>query len=250
MRAAFLLLALAALAAPAKAEGLAAGLSEDLVRVSGDFVGTDLVVFGAVESPDPFATAEGRDIVVVVRGPDVPATVRRKEHIAGLWVNADAVTFQGLPGFYYVASTRPLSEIASLAVLERYELGLLNLKSSVVRGEREGAEAFRAAAVRLKVADGLYRQSDSGVEQLGASLFRATVPLPANVPPGSYKTEVYLFRNGAAIDAWSQPLPVDKTGFERRLFRWATEDPFVYGVVAVLLAVAMGWLSSVVLRER
>ena len=34
--------------------------------------------------------AQGRDIVVVVRGPDEPMTVRRRDRVAGVWVNRDA----------------------------------------------------------------------------------------------------------------------------------------------------------------
>ena len=36
-------------------------------------------------------------------------TVRRRDRVAGVWVNRDAATFQGMPAYYYLACTQPLS---------------------------------------------------------------------------------------------------------------------------------------------
>ena len=58
----------------------------------------DIVVFGDVEEQ---SKAAGRDIVVVVRGPDSVLTVRRRDQVAGVWINHDAASLTGMPFFYY-----------------------------------------------------------------------------------------------------------------------------------------------------
>src|SRR6202000_1860669 len=108
--------------APAWAEDLVSGVSQDIIQITSNYTGTNIVVFGAIEGPQ---AAQGRDIVVVVvRAPGEPMTVRRRDRVAGVWVNRDAARFEGLPAYYYLASTAPLSRIASQDALARYGIGL------------------------------------------------------------------------------------------------------------------------------
>ena len=107
---------LALLAGPAAAaETLVADLSEHRIRITTGFTGTDVVLFGAVES-------EG-DVVVVVRGPEQTTEVWRKGRYAGIWLNDKKVVFERVPSFYAVASNRLLREIADDAVLDRHQIG-------------------------------------------------------------------------------------------------------------------------------
>src|ERR1700675_1108177 len=101
----------------AQAEELAAGLSKDDIKISSSFTGTDLVLFGAIESEGgaSIGVVQDRDVVVVVRGPGTAVTVRRKERLGPIWINRDQRRFVGVPGFYFVASTKPLSEISDAA---------------------------------------------------------------------------------------------------------------------------------------
>ena len=80
--------------APAQAEDLVSGISQDIIQITSNYTGTNIVVFGAIEQAQ---NPQGRNIVVVVRGPDEPMTVRRRDRIAGVWINNDAAKFEGLP---------------------------------------------------------------------------------------------------------------------------------------------------------
>jgi uncharacterized protein (TIGR02186 family) len=240
------LAALVLFAVPASAaENLVSGLSQDVVQITSNYTGTDLTVFGAVEQPPAGGIG---DIVVVVRGPQTMMTVRRKDRIAGIWIN-DARARLVLPSYYFIASTRPLDGIASRETLGRYELGLANLHADPEMSDGDPAP-YAAALVRAETRKGLYRQSFGSVEMLSATLFRVHVPVPATVPRGSYNVEVYLFRDGAVISAQSTPLYVDQTGFERRLFDFAHGWPFFYGLSTVLMAIFLGWASTLFFRKR
>lgn len=235
------------------AESLIVGLSSDYVRISSSFTGTELVLFGAVEATDDVVSTEGRDIVIVVRGPGTEMTVRQKTSVGGLWINASAVAFSAMPGFYYVASTRPLNEIAAPAVLQRYQLGTANLAFTVEKaGGADVADIgkYAEAAVRLNSNEGTYYASTNDIVLTGGSLFQTRVPMPASVPVGNYRAEVYLFRNGQVISAYSAPIYVDKSGLERWLYGFAHDNTVLYGLAAVLMALAIGWLAATAFRER
>ena len=242
----FCLLALLLLATPALGdESLVSGVSQDLIQITSNYTGSDIVVFGDVEQQ---AKASGRDIVVVVRGPDTVLTVRRRDRVAGVWVNHDAASLSGMPSYYYLASTKPLKDIAPQETLARYGIGVAGLEPDTVHAHHE-IEPFRQAALRLMSGQGLYREEPAGVEFLSDTLFRAHIPVPAGVSVGQYDVEVYLLRDGNVESAQSTPLFIDQTGLERRLYNWAHDQPFGYGLAAVMMALIMGWLSSVIFRR-
>ena len=76
---------------PARGEGIVADLSNHLIAISSGFTGASVVLFGATEGKG--------DIIAVVRGPERELTVRRKGKVAGIWVNAESVTFTNVPSF-------------------------------------------------------------------------------------------------------------------------------------------------------
>ena len=233
-------------AAPAMAEELVSGVSQDLIQITSNYTGSDIVVFGAVEGPS--AGPGARDVVVVVRGPDGDITVRRRDRVAGVWINDDAANLTGMPSYYFLAATRSLKDIAGTDALTRYEIGLQSLEPQSVHSHHD-FEPFRQAALRHLAQMGLYTETPGGVEFLSSTLFRAHVPVPAGVARGEYNVEVYLFRNGRVESAQSTPLFIDQTGLERRLFNFAHNQPLGYGLAAVLMAVIMGWISSLLFRR-
>ena len=241
-------LLLAALLPPgtrAQAQDLVSGISQDIIQITSNYTGTNIVVFGAIEQAQ---NAQHRDIVVVVRGPDEPLTVRRRDRIAGVWVNNDAARFEGLPAYYYLASTQPVDQIASPQALARYGIGLQALTPTAI-GSHHDPEPFRQAAIRYHRRAGLYVESPGSVDFLSETLFRTRVPVPAGVTRGQYNVEVYLFRDGEVVSAQSTPLFVDATGLERRLFNMAHDASLAYGLACVFMSMLLGWISYVLFRR-
>ncbi|HEX4304231.1 MAG TPA: TIGR02186 family protein [Rhizomicrobium sp.] len=239
--------ALAACAAPALAsEDLVSGLSQDSVQITSNYAGTEIVVFGAVEHLEDTGV---NDVVVVVRGPDTDMIVRKKDRVAGIFLNRDQAKLYDMPSFYYLASTRPVDKIAPSYTLQAHSIGLDNIIPGRIVSHHDPAP-FRAALIAHKARDGLYGETQNGVEFLSPSLFRASIPIPASVPRGQYNVEVYLFRDGTVISAQSTPFFIDQTGLERRLYNFAHDSPVSYGLSTVLMAALLGWLSSVMFRRN
>lgn len=228
---------LAALA-PADAP-LVTDLSAHLIAITSSFTGTELLLFGAIDEPG--------DVVVVVRGPSGSAVVRRKDEVAGIWLNRRSLRFDGVPTYYAVSSTRPLEDIASPALLNRLQIGAESLRFRAATDQEE-PQQYRAAVLRLKEQSGLYRE-ELGVVFLGPKLFRAEISFPATVTVGTYRAEVYLIRDDRVIAAQSTPLFVDKQGMEQEIFDYSRREPAVYGFIAVLLAVSAGWLAALLFRR-
>jgi hypothetical protein len=67
-----------------------------------------------------------------------------------------------------------------------------------------------------------------------------TVALPVNVSTGRYTADIYLFRDGEVISRDHSTLEVTKAGFEGVVHELAFTRPFLYGVLAVVLAMLAG----------
>ncbi len=106
--------------ARAQNEAVEVDMSSHEIAIKSDFTGAEIVVFGAVHaSKQPVADPGYYDVVIVIRGPAQSLVTRKKERVAGIWVNGQSEEFN-VSSFYAVLSTRPLSEIAPEQALRHY----------------------------------------------------------------------------------------------------------------------------------
>ena len=228
--------------APVARAQLVADLSEHLIAITTGFIGTDVLLFGAIEGPG--------DVVVVVRGPSRTEIVRRKARIAGIWINEREMVLQNVPSFYVVASAKPLTDILSTVARTRHEIGFDYLHFTPSRAAPAAeVEEFRTALIRNKESDDLYTEETGKLSFLGSRLFRTRIYFPSNVPTGTYTADVFLVRDGNVVSAQSTPLVVSKVGFGAELFDFAHRRPALYGILAVVVALAAGWLAGVAFRR-
>ena len=241
-------------ARPAAAERLVVSLSNHRVQITSNFVGEDLVLFGTIE-PDPGKTTRraSYDLVVTVTGPRKSFRTRRKERVLGIWVNTSSREFVRVPSYLAVLSNRPFAQIAAPETLRRQQIGLDNFllpqRIGVDIADTVRDDPFRVAFVRLEREQSLYREISNAVTFLTPVVFRAALPLPSNVPTGTYDIDVKLFSEGAVIANTTSALEVIKAGFEQYVAEAAASNGLAYGIATTLMALSIGWLASVVFRR-
>lgn len=218
-------------------------LNAHLIAITSNFTGTELLLFGSVN-------VEG-DVIVVVRGPEGPVTIRKKDRVAGVWLNRESVTFEDAPSFYALASNAPWTEIVSPSLASRLEIGLVNLRVEPVGDSQTEEEraAFKNALLRHRMRERLYQETSGVITFLGPRLFRTRIVFPATVPVGSYRAEVYLIQNGNIAAAQATPLFVDKQGVEEAVFSFAHERPLAYGIATLALCLFIGWGAAAAFRQ-
>ncbi len=240
---------------------VAAALTEARVHIDSSFRGASIVLYGAVFN----ATRQATDVVVVVRGPDEPLRLVKKTRNMGVWLNSRPVVFEGAPGFYMTASTRPLNDIANFGELRRLSVGLDHLRINAPEEARietrygvrdvvvsrlgDDYLEWRRAVIRLRENAELYNTDPEGVRFVDQGLFRAQVELPTTAPTGDYEAEVWLFQDGQPVDVAKLTLTVEKVGIERDIFEFAHNMPWLYGILCVVLAALTGWGASRIFRR-
>ncbi|HKH19879.1 MAG TPA: TIGR02186 family protein, partial [Gammaproteobacteria bacterium] len=81
------------------------------------------------------------------------------------------------------------------------------------------------------------------------ALFRASIPLPAEVPVGNYEVDVRLFADGNLIARTPSAFEVYKAGFEQVVTATARDHGLFYGLCTAGMALLTGWFASVVFRR-
>jgi uncharacterized protein (TIGR02186 family) len=237
----------------ARAEGLVTMLSTNSVEINSNYTGTEIAIFGAVErDTQTLQRKMPYEIVVAVKGPGSPFIVRQKDNMGGIWVNASQKKFGNIPKFYAIASSGKLNEILKKDQQKTLNLGLQALvynAANTLDEPQTDCENFQSALIRLRKEQGLFQQYEESVIMQRANTFRANVPLPANAPLGRYEVSAYLFSGGALLATENSGFYVRKIGFEADTALLARTKPLIYGVIAALMAVFIGWLASVVFRR-
>jgi uncharacterized protein (TIGR02186 family) len=217
-------------------------LMDHRITITAGFTGTDVFIYGVKQGDG--------DVVVVFRGPLVDYAVRRKERIAGIWLNTDRVDFQGAPSFYAVASSKPLDQVMSPAAQAREEIGVGHLK--IVPAEDAGSadvSQFADALVRVKESAGLYGSDVATISFDNKPLFSGRVHFPASVPTGSYDVRVLLLRDGEVVGAQTTPLQISTGGADAWVYDRAHDEAAAYGLSAIAGALLLGWAAHLVFRK-
>ncbi len=231
------------------AEKIVAGISHEDIDITTNFDGSEIIIYGAIKRETPIPPGETLDVIVAVAGPSEAVTVRHKERRLGVWVNTGRVSIGAAPSFYGVASTRALHRILRREEVQRFRSSVpLAMRSFAGPLDVEDAVPYTEALIQLREADGLYRQDDGAVRLAEQTLFRADVRLPANLIEGDYSARIFLLRDGKVIDTFRAPIEVRKVGLERWLYRLALEQPFIYGIMSLAIAISAGWGASAAFR--
>ncbi len=238
------------LATPALAdESIVSGLSQNRVSITADFVGSEILVYGAVKRDAPTPEGSPLEVIVTVEGPATPLTVRRKERVAGIWINNASVRVDSAPSFFAVATTGPLSHILSDTENLRFNVTIERVIRAVgITAEAEKAGEFLLALLRVRTQEDRYRILEGKVELTEDTLFRTDVELPANLIEGEYKVRIFLLRDQKVVAHQERVVGVRKVGLERFIFNLAHQQPLIYGLVSLVLAALAGWGASAAFR--
>jgi uncharacterized protein (TIGR02186 family) len=225
-------------------------VSQRDVEIQYSFTGAELLLFGAIVYPDGRLPDRPADIVVVLKGPDQSITMREKQKIAGIWVNADSAQFRSAPSFYAMASSRPIDRIVDERTAAIYELGVdkLQLSPSSLNDSAE-INRFQAGLVDLRRRSGLFVERPGTVEITDGVLYRARLPLSARVIVGDYTAETFLVQDGRVVAAAVRDVTIRKSGFERFVALAAENYSFLYGLTAIAMAAFLGWAAGAVAKR-
>lgn len=230
-------------------ETVVAGLSQNRVSINANFDGSEILIFGAVKRFTHPPDSGPLQVIITVSGPSLPIIVRKKERVIGVWANRASVKVDQAPSFYAITTTAPLDQILTRVDDLRHHISLDQMVRTVGEaGNVENVEEFSEAVVRIRKANGLYSVQEGGVTLTDETLFKSNIALPANLVEGDYIARIYLTRDRKVVDEFETAITVRKVGLERWIYALAHEQPLLYGLLSLAIAVVAGWMAAAVFR--
>ncbi|WP_299353920.1 TIGR02186 family protein [uncultured Shimia sp.] len=236
---------LALLTGPVAAEEVVLGMSQNRVAITANFDGSEILLFGAVKRETSIQDSPPLEVVIAVSGPLQPVTVRKKSKKLGIWVNTESVDVDYAPSFYAIATSAPFDDVMSHVDDLRYRVSIPRMIRSVgAPMDVQNAQRFSDAVLRIRTNNGLYQMLEGTVDIDQQTLFRTSIAMPANLTEGDYPTRIFLTRGGKVISHYETIIDVRKVGLERWLYNLSREQPLVYGILSLAIAIFAGWGAS------
>lgn len=237
-------------ATPVSAERLYSTVSNSTVQITSSFDGATLSLFGTIEPDVPGGALSGPyNIISVITGPQQDRVTRFKTNEWGIWRNTEEVVFKHFPSFYAVISSGRLETIATPEFLRDNAVRAQDQARIAAGSDTLKAARFGAALVRLMEEDDHFTLREDGVRFLSDTAYAVNVALPSDVANGAFIVHTMVLKDKQLLAERSDGFTVRKSGIENFVFVASRQQPLLYGIVCVLLALGTGWLAGVVFKR-
>jgi len=218
------------------ASPIISGISTNEINIDTKFNGAKILLFGA--------KGDAGDIVISVRGPKKNFLITKKQKFLGIWYNGQRVKFKNSYSFYSLFSTFSNNEEID-QLLNNLELGKNNLKFATNSEiNQETKNEFELQFIDFQEHKKLYSNGAKKIDFLDETLFKVELNFPKNIARGIYNVEIYLISEGNLLSFQSIPIYVNHVGIGARVYDFAHEQSFLYGIIAVAFALVVGWLAN------
>ena len=222
-----------------------ADINNHALAITTQFDGTELLIFGSLDDGD---------IIVTVRGPAFDAVMRQKQRNYGLWMNSAYMTFKNVPSFYFMASSNHAEQYLTKNQRQLHYIGMndfmLDVKDSNMANRPDDILLFKQSLIRKMQDQGFYRHASNMIVKPANKLFRLDVPLPANIPTGTYIIEIFLVKSKNIVAAQTFPIFVEREGIGAYIHQYAFEYAAIFGFIAIILAIGCGLMADMLWNKR
>jgi uncharacterized protein (TIGR02186 family) len=232
---AYVAVAISLLSSPSIANPIISGISSNEINIDTQFNGTKILLFGAKR--------DAGDIVIAVRGPKKDFIVTKKQKFFGVWYNGKRIKFKDSYSLYSLFSTTNRGNLEE-NLLSDLEIGKTNLEFEHPSASGRKINDFEVNFIEQLENQGLYSTKPKKVGFLDETLFKVSIDFPKNIARGIYTVEIYLIQGGSLLSFQSIPIYANQVGLSAKILDFANEESFLYGLVAVAIALVIGWIAN------
>ena len=223
-------------------ENLIAEFLDNKISIDVGFTGKKLSYFGVLDTLG--------DLVIIVTGPRKKIKVFKKERKIWFWINSKSRIFSDVPTYYFVASSKPLSQIRNDSFLRINQIGLKNLRFEGAEETEESERLeWRTGIIETMKKKGNYNSSIKKIEIIDDRLFKTEISFSSEISEGTYVVDALLLKNEKVIGSKRSFINVSKSGLGEKIYIFATKNSLIYGVFAVLTAMLFGFIVNEIMRK-
>lgn len=220
----------------ANSQSIVSGISTNEINIDTKFNGTNILIFGA--------KGDAGNIIIAVRGPKKNFLVTKKDKTFGIWHNGKRIEFEDFSSYYSIFSTFEDSKSTG-NLLSKLELGTNNLQFKMIhKNDKKDEKEFTLQLIENLEKEKLYSIGAEKIDFLNETLFKVILHFPKNISRGIYTVEIYLINEVGLISFQSIPIYVKQVGISAKIFDSAYQQPFLYGIFSVIIALVIGFLAN------
>ncbi|MEV8468925.1 TIGR02186 family protein [Fluviibacterium sp. DFM31] len=231
------------------AQTIELAISDPETEIDSQFSGEPITLFGSISEVPSSLNQTPFDVVVTVRGPVRNRAVYRKARRAGMFLTESRAYYRLLPDTYFVLSNDAPEKIADVSTRAELRLAPMDWILRARIGRSKLPDSYDTALHDLLLSRGQFELKPNAVRFISPTFFAARWRLPNFSKPGVYTADAYLFADGVLVGRTNYTFGVRLTGFDLKLWILARNQPAVYGLLTVIIAVTMGWAGYAAFRR-
>ena len=227
----------------ALSQNFVSGISSNKINIDSNFNGQDILLFGAKSSAGK--------LIIAVRGPKKNFLVTKKGQTLGIWHSKKRVKFENITSYYAIFSTFDDNSVPH-GLLKILGLGSDNLQYDTednIKISDAQESNFTHELVKNLKKDNLYSTGAGRINFLDETLFKVNLNFPKNISQGVYNADLYFINDGNLESFQTIPIYVNQSGLSAKISRMAYQDSFIYGIIAILLALIIGWIANYIFNR-
>lgn len=206
--------------------------------------GTKLSIKGQSDAND--------DIIVKIDTDPIDAHMKYKGKAAGIfWMKLGDMSFEHVPAVYILSSSQKLESLLSKDERVMEGIGFESIKANAkMESTAEDMDPKRwiDEFIKFKKAEKLYKIEEGTVTK-GQDGYQLEVDWPFQAGPGTYNVEVMAVRDGKVVDRTQTNLTVARAGIVATLSNLAFNHAAVYGIIAIVVAMAAGFAVGALFKK-
>ena len=194
-------------------------------------------------------------IIVKLTSPAETVKLNVKGRFGPFWMNTRQYQVENVPSIYKIHTTGKLTEIMPAKLSEKLGLGYSTLKSQlnlhILKGdeEPEDPDTVFKGLLQLKQKEELYEIKETGqLEIQEDGLFKYHFNFPPAAKPGTYHVESYLIKDKKLVGYSKDTIKIEKVGLVAFVANSSKEQPVIYGICAVIIALGTGLLVGFIFK--
>ena len=221
--------------------------SKNLIEIGLSYRGDQIHFFGI--NPVP-----GADVVIKLTAEkEEVVKLSVKGRVGPFWMTVKQYEVTGSPFIYKIHSTKPLDQIMSPETAQKLELGYPavrgKMKMHLVRGEAAADDeaVVWKGLLKIKEQANLYNivADPKRLEISEGKLFKHYFRFPPAATEGRYQVESFCFEKGELVGYGKDVIEIKKVGLEHWITQTSQNQPVLFGIMAVIIAVGAGLLVGV-----
>jgi len=232
-----------------KAREFSTDATESVIKTGITYNGQEIEFFGSTDGIRADA------LVVKLTSPAETVKINVKGRFGPFWMNTRQYEVDNVPLIYKIRASAKLQDILTPELAQELGLGFDvikdQLKLHILKGteEPDDLDTVFKGLVQLKEDEDLYSIDESGTLQLkGDKGFRHSFRFPPGAKPGTYNVDSYLLRNKKLVGYSRDTIEIEKVGLVAFIFKASKEQPVLYGICSVIIALAAGLLVGFIFK--